>query len=347
MEFRRLGRTGLQVSALSFGAMTFGGGKGFGDVGNTGVAEAQTLTGLCIDAGVNLFDTADVYSQGQSEEILGKALGNKRKDVLIATKAFGQMRPGPNGLGASRQHLTTACEDSLRRLGTDYIDLYQIHLFDELVPIEETLRACDDLVRAGKVRYIGVSNFTASQLMKSLMLSERQGLERIASQQIYYSLASREAEWELLRVSRDEEVGVLVWSPLAFGALSGKFRRGGNSNEGRASVMGAPGGAKVEDVYDIVDALDAIAKERGATIAQVALNYILHKPQVTSVLIGARNETQLKDNLAAAAWRLTADEVARLDKVSHRPLPYPYWHQATYGAARNPYYVALAGAADD
>jgi aryl-alcohol dehydrogenase-like predicted oxidoreductase len=349
MEFRRLGKSGLQVSALSFGAMTFGGGAmGFGQqamggiVGDTGQAEADSLIGLCLDAGINLFDTANAYSMGQSEEILGKALGARRADALIATKAFGQMRPGQNGTGLSRRYLIEACEDSLRRLGTDYIDIYHLHQFDELTPLEETLRALDDLVRAGKVRYTGVSNFTGSQLMKALALSERNGWERCIVQQIYYSLAGREAEWELLRLSRDEGVGTLIWSPLAFGLLSGKFRRGVAPPEGaRAAVLGGPGNVPIERVYAIVDVLDAIAGARGVSVAQVALNYILHKPQVDSVIIGARNATQLKDNLAAAAWRLGDEEVKRLDEASYVSLPYPYWHQATYGGARNPGYAAL------
>jgi aryl-alcohol dehydrogenase-like predicted oxidoreductase len=349
MEVRQLGRSGLHVSALSFGAMTFGGGPmahgqaALGDmVGDTGLAEAERLVGLCVDAGVNLFDTANAYSQGQSEEILGQAVGAKRHDVLLATKGFGAMAPGPHGAGGSRRYLLQACEDSLRRLGTDYIDLYQIHLHDELTPIEETLRTCEDLVRAGKVRYIGVSNYTASQLMKALGLSERHGWERYVSQQIYYSLAGREAEWELLRVGRDEGVGTLVWGPLAFGLLSGKFRRGMAPPEGaRAARMGGPGKVSLDRIHDIVDVLAAIAEARGATIAQVALNYVLYKPGITSVIIGARNAAQLEDNLAAAAWRLAEDEVARLDAVSAVPLPYPYWHQATYGASRNPSYAAL------
>jgi aryl-alcohol dehydrogenase-like predicted oxidoreductase len=311
-------------------------------VGSTGPNEAKRLIDICLEAGVNLFDTANNYSQGQSEEILGSALGVNRHQVLVATKGFGDVGPGPHGAGGSRRYLMQACEDSLRRLRTHYIDLYQIHQFDELTPIDETLRACDDLVRTGKVRYIGVSNYTASQLMKALGVSERHGWERYISQQIYYSLAAREAEWELLRVSRDEGVGVLVWGPLAFGLLSGKFRRGTAPPEGaRATTMGGPGKVPLERVHAIVDVLADIAKARGVSVAQVALNYILHKPQIDSVIIGARNEAQLKDNLATASWRLAAEEVARLDAVSHMSLPYPYWHQATYGAARNPWYRSM------
>ncbi|MET0657204.1 MAG: aldo/keto reductase [Steroidobacteraceae bacterium] len=251
-------------------------------------------------------------------------------------------RAGPHGLGASRRYLIDACEDSLRRLGTDYIDLYQIHQFDELTPLDETLRAMDDLVRAGKVRYIGVSNFTASQLMKALCVCERRGWDRCISQQIYYSLVSREAEWELLQLSRSEGVGTIIWSPLAFGLLSGKFRRGHAVPQGaRASVMGGPGNVSIERVYSVVAVLEQIATERGVSIAQVAMNYILHKPDVDTVLAGARTEAQLRENLAAANWRLGPDEVKRLDDVSYVSPPYPYWHQGTYGAARNPTYAAM------
>lgn len=349
MEIRQLGRSGLHVSALGFGAMTFGSGAmGFGQpplanlVGGTDLEGASRIVAMCIDHGINFFDTANNYSMGQSEEILGQALGARRHDVLIATKGTGHMKAGPQGLGASRRYFIEACEDSLCRLGTDYIDVYQIHQFDELTPLDETLRAMDDLVRAGKIRYIGVSNFTASQLMKALCLSERRGWDRCISQQIYYSLVSREAEWELLQVSRSEGVGTIIWSPLAFGLLSGKYRRGEAAPQGaRASVMGGPGNVSMERVYAVVAVLEQIATERGVSVAQVAMNYILHKPDVDTVLVGARTEAQLRDNLAAASWRLSDDEVKRLDAVSYVSPPYPYWHQSTYGAARNPTYAAM------
>ena len=337
MEMRFLGRSGLQVAAFSFGAMTFGGEGMFQLIGKTEEQEADRLVGLCIDAGINLFDTADAYSAGRSEEILGKALGSKRTQMILATKAWGRMGPGPNDIGASRLHLIQACEASLRRLGTDYIDLYQIHGFDALTPLEETLRALDDLVRSGKVRYIGASNYAGWQLMKALAISDQRGFDRYVSQQIYYSLAGREAEHELVPLGLDQGVGILVWSPLAFGMLSGKFRRGVADPEGtRGAVTGAPGKVERARLDDMTDALADIAEAHGATIAQAAFNYLLRKPGVTSGIIGARNEAQLKDNIAAAGWSLTAEEVERLDTVSATPLPYPYSVQAQVFAERNP-----------
>jgi aryl-alcohol dehydrogenase-like predicted oxidoreductase len=338
MDMRRLGHSGLQVSALSFGAMTFGGDGMFAMVGRTGESEAERLVGLCLDAGINLFDTADAYSAGRSEEILAHALGTKRHDVVIATKAWGRMGPGPNDLGASRLHLVQACEASLRRLNTDYIDLYQLHGFDGMTPLEETLAALDDLVHAGKVRYVGCSNYAGWQLMKALAISDRGNLARYISHQIYYSLAGRDAEHDLLPLGVDQGVGTLVWSPLAFGLLSGKFRRGRHDPEGaRGTLAGAPGRtidrAKLDD---ITDALADIAEARGATMAQAALNYLLRKKGVTTLIIGARNEAQLVDNLAAASWSLSDEELKRLDDASANPLPYPQWVQQGVFSERNP-----------
>lgn len=337
MEMRFLGKSGLSVSSLSFGTMTFGGGEYFESMGATQVDEATRLIDRCIDAGVNLFDTADVYSQGKAEEVLGQAIGNRRHDVLIATKAFARMGTGANDLGLSRHHLIRACEDSLRRLGTDYIDLYQVHGFDALTPLDETLQALDDLVRSGKVRYIGCSNYSGWHLMKALCVSESKGLERYVSQQVYYSLVARELEYELIPLSLDQGLGVLVWSPLAFGFLTGKYRRGQTEPEDtRRSKLGDVATMDLEKGYNIVDVLDDIARDRQVTIPQVALNWLLRQPGISSVIVGARNEQQLKDNLGAATWELTADEVKRLNDVSAVRAIYPYWHQRKYGAERNP-----------
>ena len=337
METRLLGRSGLRVSALGFGTMTFGGEGFFAPVGNIQVEEARRQIEICLEAGVNLFDTADVYSVGKSESILGQALGARRKDVLIATKVFGRMGERPNDVGLSRAHIMEACEASLRRLGTDYIDLYQAHCFDSLTPLEETLRAFDDLVRAGKVRYIGCSNYSGWHVMKALGISEGQGLERFASEQIYYSLAGREAERELIPVALDQGVGVVVWSPLAFGFLSGKYKRGEGRPEGaRLASMDVVELRDEQKVYGILDAIEEIARARGVSVPQVALNWVLHRPAVSSVLVGARNERQLRDNLAAATWELSAEEMKRLNEASAIPFSYPYWHQRRFGAERNP-----------
>lgn len=337
METRLLGRSGLKVSALGFGTMTFGGEGFFAPVGNIQVEEARRQIEICLEAGVNLFDTADVYSVGKSESILGQALGARRKDVLIATKVFGRMGERPNDVGLSRAHIMEACEASLRRLGTDYIDLYQAHCFDSLTPLEETLRAFDDLVRAGKVRYIGCSNYSGWHVMKALGISDGQGLERFASQQIYYSLAGREAERELIPVALDQGVGVVVWSPLAFGFLSGKYKRGEGRPEGaRLASMDVVELRDEEKVYGILDAIEEIARARGVSVPQVALNWVLHRPAVSSVLVGARNERQLRDNLAAATWELSPEEMKRLNEASAIPFSYPYWHQRRFGAERNP-----------
>ena len=337
MEQRFLGKSGLQVSALSFGAMTFGGEGMFSVIGKTEQAEADRLVGICLDAGITLFDTADAYSNGRSEEMLGRALAGNRAKAIIATKAWGRTGPGANDIGASREHIVQACEASLKRLGTDYIDLYQIHGFDPLTPLEETLRALDDLVRAGKVRYIGASNYGGWQMMKALAIADQRGFERYRSHQIYYSLAGRDAEHELAPLSLDQGVGILVWGPLAFGMLSGKFRRGSPDPAGaRGTLTGAPGGTARARIDDITDALAEIAEARGVTMAQVAFNWLLAKPAVSSIIIGARNEAQLKDNLAAASWSLSAEEVTRLDAVSATPLPYPLDVQKGVFKERNP-----------
>jgi aryl-alcohol dehydrogenase-like predicted oxidoreductase len=317
--------------------MTLGGEGRFAAMGSVQVDEARRLVDICIEAGVNLFDTADIYSFGKSEEVLGKALGGKRKDVVLATKVFVQIEPGKNRAGLSRHHIIEACEASLRRLGTDYIDLYQAHNFDSLTPLEETVRAFDDLIRSGKVRHAGCSNYSGWQVMKAIAISERYGWSRYISQQINYSLLARDAENELVPVGLDQRVGIMAWSPLQFGLLSGKFRRGaGKPQESRLNTVEAPGAIDQEQADRIVDVLDEIAAGRGVSIAQVALNWVMRKPGVDTVIIGARNEQQLRDNLASAGWELTSAEVARLDEVSARPAPYPYWHQRKFAGDRNP-----------
>jgi aryl-alcohol dehydrogenase-like predicted oxidoreductase len=329
MDYRQLGRSGLRVSSLCLGTMTFGGHGAFADVGSTDVQGARRQIDLCLDAGVNIIDTADVYSGGLAEEILGEALGTKRDQVLLATKARMPMGDGPNDAGLSRQHLVKACEASLRRLGTDHIDLYQVHEWDGQTPLEETLEALDTLVRSGKVRYVGCSNYAAWQLMKALGVSERLGLQRYVSQQIYYSLQAREAEYELVPVAVDQGVGILVWSPLAGGLLSGKFRRGQRGPEGsrQLSEWNEPPVRDQDALYDVVDALVEVGEAHGVSAAQVALAWLLGRPGVASLIIGARTEEQLVDNLAAARLELGAEERARLDAASAPPLLYPFWHQ--------------------
>lgn len=338
METRDLGRTGLAVSALSFGAMTFAGARSdfFRPVGQTEQAAADRQVAMCLDAGVNLFDTADVYTDGGSEEMLGRALGARRGDVLLATKLHGRMGDGPNDLGQSRHHVIGACEASLRRLGTDWIDLLQVHSIDGRTDPAETLRALDDLVRAGKVRYVGCSNFAAWQLMKALAVSEREHLVRYSALQAHYSLVARDLEHELVPLCVDQGVGILVWSPLSGGFLTGKVRRDVPAPEGsRGAAMPPPGGlSDPAAAHDTVDALVAIAADRGVSPAQVALNWLLARPGVTSLIVGARTEEQLADNLAAAGWSLTPGEVAHLDAVSAPRLPYPQWHQLRYNAER-------------
>src|SRR5450759_355404 len=330
MEYRQLGRSGLRVSTITLGTMGFG-GKGWASaVGKIDVEGARRQIGLARDAGVNLIDTADVYSNGLSEEIVGQALGRDREDVLLATKVRMPMGEGPNDAGLSRHHIIRAAEASLRRLGTDHIDLYQVHEWDGQTPLEETLAALDLLVASGKVRYVGASNYASWQLMKALATAGRLGLPQFVSQQIYYSLQAREAEYELIPLAVDQGLGVLVWSPLAGGLLSGKYRRNTEAPAGSLQLTdwGEPPVYDTEGLYDIVDVLVKIAEQHGVSAAQVALAYTLARPAVTSLVIGARTDEQLADNLAAASLTLSADERAQLDQVSAPPLIYPYWHQA-------------------
>jgi len=336
MEYRQLGRSGLRVSTITLGTMGFGGTGWASPIGHLDVAGARRQIDICLDAGVNLFDTADVYSSGLSEQILGEALGTRREDVLIATKVRGDMGDGPNDGGLSRFHIVRAAEASLRRLGTDHIDLYQVHEWDGLTPLDETLAALDALVSSGKVRYIGSSNYTAWQLMKALWTSDRRGYESFVSEQIYYSLQARDAENELVPIAIDQGLGVLVWSPIAGGLLSGKYRRGQAAPEGTRRFEGwtEPPVHDEDRLYDTIDALVAIGESHDVSAAQVALAYTLAKPAVTSVIVGARTEDQLRDNLAAADLVLSAEELQRLDEVSGVPLLYPYWHQANTGKGR-------------
>ena len=338
MEFRTLGRSGLKVPVLGLGTGTFGGTNEFFRAwGNTGVEEATKLVDICLDAGVNLFDTADIYSDGASETVLGGAIAGRRDKVLISTKATFKTGQGPNDVGSSRHHLIQACEGSLRRLKTDYIDLYQMHGFDALTPVEETLSALDDLVHSGKVRYIGCSNFSGWHLMKSLDVSTRYGWSRYVAHQAYYSLIGREYEWELMPLGLNQGVGALVWSPLGWGRLTGKIRRGKPLPEVSRLHKTADAGPPVPDelVYKVVDAIDEIAKETGKTVAQIALNWLLQRPTVSNVIIGARNEEQLRQNLGAVGWNLAPEQVAMLDVASSTTLVYPYWHQRQFGE-RNP-----------
>ena len=329
MEFRQLGRSGLRVPVLAFGTATFGGGNDFYRAwGSTDVAEAKRLVDLCLDAGVSFFDTANSYSTGMAEEILGAAIAGRRQDIILASKATFPMGPGPNEAGSSRHFLRRACEDSLRRLRTDHIDVYYMHGFDENTPVEETLKALDALVTSGKVTYVACSNFSGWQLMKSLAISDRYGWAPYVAHQAYYSLVAREYEWELMPLAIDQGVGTVAWSPLAGGALSGKVRRGQPIPDGsRVSQLGLERAGDVERLFDIVAVIEEIAGETGKTVPQVALNWVLHRPTVASVVIGARSEIQLRENLAAADWRLDSAHVARLDAVSNRRPIYPYWHQ--------------------
>jgi aryl-alcohol dehydrogenase-like predicted oxidoreductase len=338
MEFRQLGHSGLMVPVLSFGTGTFGGrGDFFAAWGNSDVADATRLVDICLEAGVNFFDTADVYSQGASEEILGKAIAGRRNSVLISTKATFPMGKGPNDLGSSRYHLTQACEASLRRLGTDYIDVYHLHGFDQLTPVEETLHTLNTLVESGKVRYLACSNFSGWHLMKSLAISEKYGWSRYVAHQAYYSLIGREFEWELMPIGIDQRVGTIVWSPLGWGRLTGKIRRNQPLPKVSRLHVTAEKGPPVDDeyLYTVVDALDEVARETGRTVPQVALNWLLQRPTVANVIIGARNEEQLRQNLAAVGWNLTDEQVRRLNSASERVPIYPYWHQRQF-AERNP-----------
>lgn len=338
MDYRHLGASGFKVPVLSFGAGTFGGkGPLFSAWGDTDVAQATRLVDICLDAGLTMFDTADVYSGGQSEIILGGAIKGRRDKVLISTKATFRFSDGPNDVGSSRFHLIKTIDASLKRLGTDYIDLFQLHGFDAKTPVEETLSALDDMVRAGKIRYLGVSNFSGWHLMKSLAIADRYGYSRYVANQTYYSLIGRDYEWELMPLAADQGVGAVVWSPLGWGRLTGKIRRGEPLPASSRLHETAGVGPQTSDdyLYKVVDALDEVAAETGKTVPQVALNWLLQRPTVSSVIIGARNEEQLKQNLGAVGWTLTGEQVARLDAASDVPLPYPYWHQRGF-AERNP-----------
>lgn len=335
MEYRQLGGSGLRVPVLSFGTATFGGGNEFFKAwGSTQTDEAKRLINLCMDAGVNWFDTANVYSAGASEEILGKALEGIRNNVLISTKATFPLGDGINDYGSSRFNLVKACEDSLKRLNTDHIDVYHLHGFDANTPVEETLSALNNLVQSGKVRYIACSNFSGWHLMKSLSVSERYGWSKYIAHQAYYSLLNRDFEWELMPLGIDQHVGTIVWSPLAAGRLSGKYKR---NQPIPADARVAQGGSPVpassisDDVfYNVIDVLEEIAAEVGKTVAQVSLNWLLQRPTVSNIIIGARNEEQLKANLASVGWNLTVEQVKRLDAVSEVPPVYPYWHQRDF-----------------
>jgi aryl-alcohol dehydrogenase-like predicted oxidoreductase len=338
MEFRQLGYSGLQVPVLSLGAGTFGGANEFFKAwGSSDVAEATRLVDICLDSGVNLFDTADVYSNGVSEEILGKAIAGKRNRVLISSKATFAMSDEPNDVGSSRFHLIQSCENSLRRLRIETIDIYHMHGFDALTPVEEVLSTLDTLVKSGKVRYIACSNFSGWHLMKSLAISERYGWARYVGHQVYYSLIGRDYEWELMPLADEHKVGALVWSPLGWGRLTGKIRRGHPLPEISRLHKTADKGPQVDDeyLYGVVDAIDEVAKETGKTVSQIALNWLLQRPTISNVIMGARNEEQLRQNLGAVGWNLTKEQVARLDAASDVQVPYPYWHQRQF-KNRNP-----------
>jgi aryl-alcohol dehydrogenase-like predicted oxidoreductase len=342
VEQRFLGSSGLSVSALSFGTMTIGGRDRFAKMGNLGVDDTVRILDVLREAGVTTLDTADFYSFGGSEEILGQALEGRRDEFVLVTKAYLRMSPDAHGVGLSRKHLLSACEASLRRLRTDYLDLYLCHQPDTFVPVEETLRTYEDLVRSGKVRYIGCSNHAAWQVMKALAASDRIGAPRYVTQQVNYSLVARDVEHEIVPLALDQRAGLMVWSPLQAGLLTGKFRRDTpRPPVARLNELEVPGTVDFDRLYRIVDVLDAIARERGVSIPQAAINWVLHKPGVDTVILGARNEEQLKDLLAAARWRLTPEESARLDEVSALPEPYPQWHQHKFGIERNPRLPAM------
>jgi aryl-alcohol dehydrogenase-like predicted oxidoreductase len=346
MDYRQLGASGLRVSALTLGTMTFGGRDNFANVGSTDVDGARRQLDLCLDRGVNFVDTANVYSGGLSEEILGKAIESRRDRLLLATKARMPMGDGSNDAGLSRHHLIAECEASLRRLGTDHIDLYQVHEWDGQTPLEETMEALDTLVRSGKVRYVGASNYSGWQLMKALGVADRHGYQRFVTQQIYYSLQARDAEYELVPIAVDQGVGILVWSPLAGGLLSGKYRRDQEGPEGSRQLTdwNEPPVRDREQLYDVVDALVEIGEGHDVSAAQVALAWMLRRPGVVSLIIGARTDEQLTDNLAAAELELSDAELHRLEEVSRPPLIYPHWHQAKTAADRlGPADLALLG----
>ncbi len=338
MEYRQLGRSGFKVPVLSLGTGTFGGGGEFFKAwGQTDVAEATRLVDICLEAGLNMFDSADVYSQGMAEEILGQAIKGRRDQIIISTKATFAHGEGPNEVGSSRYALIRAVDKALQRLGTDYIDLFQLHGFDAVTPIEEIVTTLDDLVRAGKLRYVGCSNYSGWHLMKALAHAEKFNLSRMVAHQAYYSLIGREYEWELMPLGLDQGVGCVVWSPLGWGRLTGKIRRGQPIPEQSRLHKTADKGPQVEDelLYKVVDALDAVAKETGKSVPQIAINWLLQRPTVANIIIGARNEEQLRQNLEAVGWNLTAEQVATLDAASAVPKVYPYWHQAQFD--RNPF----------
>jgi len=340
MEYRQLGRSGFKVPVLSLGTGTFGGGNEFfKSWGSTDAQGASRLVDVCLEAGVTMFDSADIYSSGLAEEVLGAAIKGRRDKVLISTKATFRFGDGANNVGSSRYHLIQSCEAALKRLDTDYIDLFQLHGFDATTPVEETLATLNDLVTAGKIRYIGCSNFSGWHLMKSLAVSERYGWSRYVAHQAYYSLVGRDFEWELMPLGLDQGVGAVVWSPLGWGRLTGKMRRGQplpkttRLNSQLSNEKGPP--LTDEHVYRVVEAIDAVAKETGKTVPQIALNWLLQRPTVSTVIIGARDEQQLRDNLGAVGWSLTREQVAQLDAASAVTLAYPYWHQRGF-AERNP-----------
>jgi aryl-alcohol dehydrogenase-like predicted oxidoreductase len=338
LDYRQLGNSGLKVPVLSFGTATFAQGDHEGSWGNTQVDEARRLIDISLEAGVNFFDTADVYSGGRSEEVLGKALGNRRDEVLIGTKVTFRKGDDVNDVGSSRFHLIRSLEGSLRRLGTDHVDVYYLHGFDGVTPQEEVLGTLDEFVRSGKVRYIGASNFSGWQLMKSLAVSDRYGWVRHVAHQVHYSLAARELEWELMPLGVDQKVGSVVWSPLSQGRLTGKIRRGQSAPKDSRLVAGSETeqSGDEETLFRTVDVLDELAKETGKTLAQVALNWVLQRPTVSTVIFGARNEAQLRENFGAVGWNLDAEQVARLDAASLTTPIYPYWHQRNFGE-RNPF----------
>ena len=342
MESRQLGRSGLKVPELCFGCGTFGGHNDefFKAWGAADVVEAKRIVDICMEADINFFDTADIYSNGSSETVLGKAIAHlDREDVLISTKAAFRFGNGTNDVGSSRYHLIQSAERSLKRLGTDYIDVYHLHAFDATSPVEETLRALDDLITAGKIRYIACSNFSGWHLMKSLSASERFGWSRYVGHQVYYSLIGRDYEWELMPLALDQGIGALVWSPLGWGRLTGKIRRGAPlpKDSRLQSKLASDSGPQPDQeyLYKVVDALDEVAKETGKTVPQIALNWVLGRPSVSTVIIGARNEEQLRQNIGSVGWRLTAEQIAELDAASELPRPYPYWHQLQF-EERNP-----------
>jgi aryl-alcohol dehydrogenase-like predicted oxidoreductase len=340
MEFRQLGASGFTVPVFSLGTGTFGGkGDFFKSWGDNDAKEATRLVDICLDAGINMFDSADIYSGGAAEEILGAAIKGRRDQVIISTKATFRHGKGPNDVGSSRFNLVRAVDKALTRLGTDYIDIFQLHGYDAITPVEETLHTLDDLARAGKIRYTGVSNFSGWHLMKSLAASDRHGWNRHVAHQAYYSLIGRDYEWELMPLGIEQKVSAIVWSPLGWGRLTGKIRRGQPLPETSRlrSQLSIDKGPQVTDeyVYTVVDALDEVAKETGKTVPQIALNWLLQRPTVANVIVGARNEEQLKQNLGALGWNLTPEQVKKLDAASATPLAYPYWHQRDF-KERNP-----------